>query len=133
VVYPKDPKRRLEVLWQNEPARSDTALIVVSGQSQWSGPKGLRLGLPLAAVEKINGKPFRISGFDQDNGGSALDWEGGALANITGGCQVGMRFARGKVSESALAAAMGKEFTSADPGMRGAKPVVAEIIFGYPQ
>src|SRR5438270_19403 len=32
IVFAKDPKRRLEVLWQNEAARTDTSLIVITGQ-----------------------------------------------------------------------------------------------------
>lgn len=134
VIFPKDPKRRLEVLWQNEAARADTALIVIGGQSQWAGPKGLRLGLALAAIEKLNGKPFKLSGYDQDNGGSVIDWNGGALAVLPGDCKVSVRFARdSKASEQALDAAMGKEFVSSDAAMRAVKPTVAEIIVGYPQ
>jgi hypothetical protein len=134
IVYPTDPKRRIEVLWQNEAARTDTSLIVIAGQSQWLGPKGLRLGLALAALEKLNGKPFKLSGFDQQNGGSALDWQGGALAKLPGGCNVGVRLTPDpKAPADALSAAAGPEFLSNDPVMRAAKPTVSEIIFGYPQ
>src|SRR5262249_41233854 len=90
ILFGKDPKRRLEVLWQNEAGRSDIATIAITGQSQWKGPKGLHLGLAIAALEKINGKPFKLSGFDQPDGARALDWMGGALANLPGGCQVGI-------------------------------------------
>src|SRR5215510_11100839 len=41
VLFPKDPKRRLEVWWDNEAARSGTYLIVINGQSTWNAPKGL--------------------------------------------------------------------------------------------
>jgi hypothetical protein len=132
ILYGGDPRRRLEVLWQNEAARSDISLIVITGQSQWSAPKGLRLGLALAALEKLNGKPFRLSGFDQPDGGSALDWQGGALAELPGGCKVGIRLAPDrKATPEALAAAAGKEFLSNDAAMRAAKPVIAEIVLGY--
>ncbi|HKC33800.1 MAG TPA: hypothetical protein VKC16_10080 [Xanthobacteraceae bacterium] len=132
ILYGGDPKRRLEVLWQNEAARSDVSLIVITGQSQWSAPKGLRLGLALAALEKLNGKPFKLSGFDQPDGGSVLDWQGGALAVPPGGCKVGLRLAPDpKAPQGALAAAAGKEFLSTDAAMRAAKPVVAEIVLGY--
>ena len=132
ILYGGDPKRRLEVLWQNEAARSDVSLIVITGQSQWSAPKGLRLGLALAALEKLNGKPFRLSGFDQPDGGSVLDWQGGALAVLPGGCKVGLRLAPDpKAPQGALAAAAGKEFLSTDAAMRAAKPVIAEIVLGY--
>ncbi len=134
ILYAKDPKRRLEVLWQNEAARSDVSLIVITAQSQWGAPKGLRLGLALAALEKLNGKPFKVSGFDQPDGGSVLDWQDGALALLPGGCKVGIKLAPDrKASQDALAAAAGKEFLSNDAAVRAAKPVIAEIILGYPQ
>jgi hypothetical protein len=132
ILFPKDPKRHLEVMWQNEPGRSDTSVIVITGQSTWSGPKGLRLGLTLAALEKLNGKAFRLSGFDQPDGSAVLDWQGGALASLPGGCKVGVRFtADRKAAADALAAAGGKEFGSGDAAMRAVKPTVAEILLGY--
>jgi hypothetical protein len=132
ILFPKDPKRHLEVLWQNEPARSDTSLIVITGQSTWTGPKGLRLGLTLAALEKLNGKAFRLSGFDQPDGSAVLDWQGGALASLPGGCKVGIRLAADrKTAADALAAAGGKERGSNEAAMRAVKPTVAEIILGY--
>jgi hypothetical protein len=132
VLYPKDPKRHLEVLWSNEASRADTRLIVINGQSTWTGPKGLRLGLPIAALEKLNGKPFPIAGFDQDNAGQALDWQGGALEKVPGGCKLGVRVAPdSKASADARSAAAGQSLMSSDAAMRAVKPTVAEIIIGY--
>lgn len=132
ILYGNDPKRRLEVLWQNEAARSDTALIVITGQSQWHAPEGLHLGLALAALEKLNGKPFRVSGFDQPDGSRALDWQAGALASVPGGCQIGVKFKPdSKATPEALKAAVGKEFMSNDAAIRAVKPVIAEIVIGY--
>ncbi|HEY1542040.1 MAG TPA: hypothetical protein VGG01_06500 [Xanthobacteraceae bacterium] len=134
ILFPKDPKRRLEVLWQNEAARSDIATIAITGQSQWKGPKGLRLGLALAALEKLNGKPFKLAGFDQPDGARALDWMGGALANLPGGCQVGLTFLPDrKAPANLVAAAAGKEVLSSDPAVHAVKPTVSEIILGYSQ
>ena len=120
------------MLWDNEAARSTTSLIVITGQSTWTGPKGLRLGLTLAALEKLNGKPFKLSGFDQPEGSAVTDWQGGALASLPGGCKVGIKLAPDKKAAAAApAAAAGKEFLSNDAKVRAAKPTVAEIIFGY--
>jgi hypothetical protein len=47
VLYPKDPRRRLEVWWSN-PNRTGLYLIDIAGKSVWTGPDGLRLGLTLA-------------------------------------------------------------------------------------
>lgn len=132
VLFPGDPRRRLEVLWQNEAGRADTALIVINGQSGWTTPKGLRLGLALAALEKINGKPFQIAGFDQDNAGTVVDWQGGALASLPGGCSVGIRLAPdAKAPETARAAAAGKTILSSEASLRALRPAVAEILIGY--
>jgi hypothetical protein len=131
VVYPQDPKRRLEVLWQDEVTRNNTSLIVITGQSAWTAPKGLHLGLALAAVEKLNGKPFRLMGFD--GGGQVVDWQKGALESLPGGCKVSVRLAPDpKAAPSAIAEATAeKEFLSTDPAMRAARPTVAEILLGY--
>jgi hypothetical protein len=132
VLYPKDPKRHLEVLWNNEASRSGTSLVVINGQSTWTGPKGLRLGLPIAALEKLNGKPFQVAGFDQDNAGSALDWQGGALEKVPGGCKIGIRMtADPKATEEARAAAAGKTLMSNDAVVRAVNPKIAEILIGY--
>jgi hypothetical protein len=132
VLFPNDPKRRLEVLWQNEAARADTSLIVIGGKSQWAGPKNLRLGMTLAALEKANGKPFSLSGLDQNNGGSVLDWKGGAMASLPGGCKVGVRFtADAKAKDAARAAVAGKELNSNDAVLKPAGLTVTEIILGY--
>ena len=93
ILYPNESKRRLEVIWNNDAARTDLSMVVINGQSQWTAPKGLKLGTPLAALEKINGRPFKLSGFDADGSASVLGWEGGALTSLPGGCKVGVRLA----------------------------------------
>ena len=132
VLYPGDPKRRLEILWQNEASRSDTHLIVINGQSTWTGPKGLRLGLTLAALEKLNGKPFKLKGFDHDAAGQVTDWQGGALEKL-GDCRLGLRFsADPKAPQDKRSEASGdKEFVSTDAAMRAVSPKVTEFILGY--
>jgi hypothetical protein len=132
VLFPKDPKRRLEVWWQNQATRSGIYLIVINGQSTWSAPKGLRLGLPLAAVEKLNGKPFKLKGFDKD-GGTVTDWQDGALATMPGGCKAGVKLAPDPKAPQAARdeVAVDREFDSSDAAMRAARPSISEIILGY--
>lgn len=133
VIFPNDPKRRLEVFWRDEDQRMFVRLIAINGRSAWSGPKGLRLGLNLAAVEKINGKPFALSAIDQDGSITVTDWQDGALASLTGDCTVGMRFTIDpKASERARSAASAEEFSSTDKELRAVTPATSEILLGYP-
>ena len=133
IIYPNDPRRRLEVLWHNEAARSDTQLIAINGRSQWVAPRGLKLGLPITTIEKANGRPFKLSKFGADGGASVLGWEGGALSTLPGGCKVGIRLiADQKASEEARNAVNGDgELLSNDASLRAVKPTVAEILIGY--
>lgn len=135
VIYPDEPRRRVEVVWHDEKSRSRPASISVGFKSQWRTVRGLHIGSELAEVEKINGKPFKLSGFDWDYGGRVSDWMGGALAKIPGGCTFVLAFnpwadapeaERDKVSGD-------KVFLSNDPNMRASKPTVSDIVLSYPE
>jgi hypothetical protein len=133
VLFPNDPKRRLEVWWSNRTARSDIRLIIIGGQSTWTAPGGMRIGQSLDQVEKLNHKPFKLKGFDKDRIATVSDWDGGALAALVGDCKAGLSLRAGpKTSADATSAlAADKEYSSADPAIRAAKPTVSEILIGY--
>ena len=131
VLFPKDPKRRLEVWWDNEAARSGTYLIVINGQSTWSAPKGLKLGLALAALERLNGKPFKLNGFGKGNEASVSDWQGGALEQLTGGCKVGVSLRADPKAAPAAIEQAAAELASTEAAIKAIKPAVSEIIIGY--
>jgi hypothetical protein len=135
VVYPDEPRRRVEVVWHDEKTRSRPATIRVGFKSKWRTVRGLHIGSELGEVEKLNGKPFKMLGFDWAYSGRVSNWDGGALAAIPGGCDFRLAFeawadapdaARDKVSGD-------KEFLSTDPNMRASRPTVSEIIISYPQ
>jgi hypothetical protein len=133
VLFPKDPKRRLEVWWLNETARAGIYLVVINGQSTWSGPKGVRLGLQLAAIEKLNGKPVKLKGLNKDAIGMISDWQGGTLEQLPGGCRFGISFRPDpKAPADALTAVSGdQELLSTDASVRAVKPTISEILIGY--
>jgi hypothetical protein len=133
VIFPKDPKSRLEVWWSNPAERSGTYLIVINGKSTWTAPGGMRLGLTLAQLEKLNGKPFKVKGFDKTGVATVSDWDGGTLAALSGGCKSGLSLtADPKASADAVGAmAADKEYSSSDPALRSVKPTVSEILIGY--
>jgi hypothetical protein len=135
VIYPDESHRRVEVLWHDDKTRSRPATITVGFKSHWRTVRGLHIGSELTEVEKINGKPFKLLGFDWDYGGRVSSWEGGALTKINGGCEFRLGFdpwadapeaARDKVSGD-------KAFLSTDPNMRASKPTVSDIILTYPE
>jgi hypothetical protein len=133
VLYPNDPKRRLEVWWSNPAERSGTYLIDIDGKSTWTAPGGMKLGLTLAQLEKLNKKPFKLKGFDKNGIATVSDWDGGALASLPGSCKSGVNLtADPKASPDAISALTAdKDYNSTDPAMRAVKPTVSEILIGY--
>jgi hypothetical protein len=133
VLFPNEPKSRLELWWSDPAARSDIHLIVIGGQSTWTAPGGMRLGQTLEQVEKLNHKPFKLKGFDKDRIATVSDWDGGALATLAGGCNTGLSLrADPKASAGAISGLSAeKEYSSSDPAIRAAKPTVSEILIGY--
>jgi hypothetical protein len=129
VLFPKDPKRRLEVWWSN-PNRTGTYLIDIAGKSTWTGPAGLRLGLTLEQLEKLNHKPFKLKGFDKDNIAAISSWDDGALAKLPGGCKANVNL-HAAAKNGATELPEKDEYSSDDPALRALKPTVAEILIGY--
>ena len=128
VLFPKDPRKRLEVWWSN-PNRTGTYLIDIAGQSTWTGPDGLRLGLTLEQLQKLNKKPFKVKGFDSNQLATVSDWDGGALGSLAGGCKAGVTVHVAKKGDAELPS--NQEFTSDDATLRALKPAVSEILIGY--
>ncbi len=136
VLFPKNAQRRIELIWADEKKRKGLATLSLSPESAWIAPNGVRIGMSLAEVEKLNGRAFTLSGFDWDYGGYVTDWKGGALgAAIPGGCTVHVRFTvpddapEGPASE----VAGDREFPSSDKNMRAVKPIVGSLGFGFPR
>jgi hypothetical protein len=128
-LFPNDPRRRLEVWWSN-PNRTGTYLIDIAGKSVWTAPLGLRLGLTLEQLEKLNHKPFKMKGFDQNDVASVSSWDGGALASLEGGCKAGVTM-HSNASAAASELPAKDEYSSNDPALRALKPTVSEILIGY--
>lgn len=133
VLFPNDPKRRLEVTWRDTAGRRRPASVVVEGQSTWRA-RSFRLGDPLTQVEKANGKPFRLAGFGGEAGGAARDWQGGKLDKLSGGCVLGMRFAPDpRAPADARAKVATGDLVSGNPDVKAVKPTIVELILAYPE
>lgn len=77
VVFDKDPKRRMEITWAPNKRVGD---VTIGGSSSvWHTQSGIRLGTSLAELQRLNGKPFKFSGFEWDLGGRIQSWQGGKL------------------------------------------------------
>lgn len=130
VLWPRDPARRLELYLSEDRALRITG-VGVQGKSRWQ-VGGLRLGDGIAKVQQINGKPFKLSGFDWDYGGYANDMQRGKLETLPGGCNLSIRFEPSVNTNYPEGISGEVTLSSADPKVRAVKPVVDELSTGWP-
>lgn len=129
VVFARDKARRLEIFWRDAKRRRGLAELRTVPGSRWRMPQGVALGQSLAEVETLNGKPFLLSGFGWDYGGTTTDWQGGALGKQDGGCRLMLRFEQRKTTDADIDGE--RDFSSDDKGMRSAEPAVEEISLRF--
>ena len=131
VVFPRDKTRRIEVLWRDDRRRRNPAEIRLGVASTWQTAQGIRRGTPLAEVEALNGRPFRLYGFGFDYGGMVIDWNGGRLAARENGCTLSLRFTMRENADNAAVYVGEQGFSSDDAGMQKAAPVVDALSLEY--
>jgi hypothetical protein len=127
VIFPGTPSA-IEILWSGERPEQ---LRVAPGGTAVRSYQGIALGMDLAAIERINGRPFEMTGFDWDYAGTVTSWRGGTLDQVTGGaCRLLLRFEPppGTEDESLMGDRM---FRSDDPRMRALNPRVYAIVLLY--
>lgn len=94
VIFDNDPTKRAVFFWGDNKARSKLSSILIEAPSRWAGPGGLRNGLPLKELEKLNGGSFSMVAFGGVNGGNVSGLKG-PFANVAGGCTLAPRFEPG--------------------------------------
>lgn len=133
ILFENDPVKQITVTWRDQSARNGVSSVTASAPSTWVGPGGIRNGLPLKQVEKLNGGAFSINGFESNGGGLASGFKG-QLASPPGGCILSIRFEPGIANPlpKTFAAIVGdRKIPTSDRLMRRAKPMVSEWSVSY--
>jgi hypothetical protein len=86
VVMTSDSSAALAITWDREhPATIHICFETQAGPCRWRTASGIRIGLPIRELEKLNGKGFQVSGFAQDQG-RVFSWRKGALEEDPAAC-----------------------------------------------
>ena len=138
VLYPDDASRRAYLYFQDEKTLHGLHMVrIIDPNSMWTVDPGIRIGMPLPELLRINGKPIKFTGFDWDYGGGVSDWNDGALAPRDGEMTRRMvrmdlpQQARGDTPHEDLPIGDG-EFASDDPRFADLQAVVSEIGMSFP-
>lgn len=119
VVFPNSEKE-LVLLWSEEDFEHLHEVQIHNSESPWKTETGLQVGQSLKEVEAINEKPFTLSGWGWDYGGTTTSWNQGAISDlITVVFEEPERFHRDLEGD--------KSFPSDNTRMRRANPTLARM------
>lgn len=139
VVYPNDPLRMIEIIWKDAGRRRYPQRIQLTGErSVWTTRHGISLGTSLKELERINGRPFVLTGFGWDYEGTVVSWGGGRLEREfeRGGRTVLLRLGdqtdKRVAVEDAGSVAGDRDFPSNNRAMQQINPKVYQLIIEFP-
>ena len=126
----------VEVFWQKPRRGGALRLVRTRGnQGSWETPLGLRVGLDLRTIERINRRPFRLAGFGFDYAGTVTSWEGGHLEEPPSApCRVWARLSPDHPSDDVelereyLRVRGDKIFSSGHPSMQLLNPKIRVLL-----
>lgn len=139
VVFPDDPARRIEILWDDPETQSGIANVLLYEGTTWrvAVADGLTIGIgdTLEDLELVNGAPFSLQGFGWDYGGYAFSFENGRIGTVPGGClaQPRLDMSRTADPDATLPVSGEQVLSSDDPAVRAVAPFVWQLSLGWPQ
>jgi hypothetical protein len=138
VLFPKDPQRKVEIVWRDAEKKTMPSSMTISGDSsKWKTEHGISLGTRLSELERLNGRPFRLTGFNWDYSGTVTSWEEGLLEeDLQSSGRVILRLGdaanTGLTEEESREVEGDGEFSSRHPVMQKLNPSVYEIVWVFP-
>ena len=134
LIFPGS-QAELQVFWHDPETPQSLRKVRVQGnKGAWQTPHGLKLGLDLQSIEAINRRPFRLTGFGYDYGGTVMSWENGDLgASSSESCRLIVRLAAHFSSDSTEVilkhgSVIGSgRFSSGHPTMQLLNPKIHEL------
>ncbi|HVP55942.1 MAG TPA: hypothetical protein VMU45_13200 [Candidatus Eisenbacteria bacterium] len=87
VVFPGDASASLAVTWDREHVSTiHICYATQTGPCRWRTASGVRIGLPIRELEKLNGKAFKMAGYGFDGQGTVTSWRNGLLEENPAAC-----------------------------------------------
>ena len=136
VLFPKERRRSIEIVWKDPDGKTRPEFVTIRGcVSDWKAAHNISLGMSLKRLEKLNGRPFHLVGFDWDYSGTITSWDEGLLAPELNGGQgrviLRLSCSGDKTTPQEYSKVIGdRDFSSRHPVMQKMNPTVGEDRLG---
>ncbi len=144
----KNTANQAQILWADKrrfalpesvlirPARDEDNNLLPGPAPKWVTSTGLKIGMSLRNVEKLNSRAFTLYGFGWDYGGLSAGWRGGRLEQKDGKTFIGLGFGvpdpLSRVQVKLYESLMGdQEFLSDNPAMQQLNPTVQTLTISF--
>lgn len=78
VLYPNS-NNEIMIYWQNADFTKIRQVVITKPGGDWHTGQGIHIGTSIEEVNRINGRPFELMGFDWEYSGTTLNWQSGHL------------------------------------------------------
>ena len=132
-IFPEDPKKKIEIIWKKK-EKNPSRIQITGKESLWKTRDGISLGTTLKHLEKLNGKPFVLTGFGWDYAGTIISWNDGNLEKSKGLLMLRLDDSEAsKLSAKEQTSVAGdKEFPSSNQVMQKINPEVYQMVITFP-
>ena len=72
----------MTVYWSTAKRSRITQIVLRSPDAKWRTSDGIRVGMPVSELARLNGAPLTFSGFGWEFGGMIEEWHGGKLEKM---------------------------------------------------
>jgi hypothetical protein len=137
ILFPDRADARLEIAWQDgESKRWPAWMAARDPAKRWRTPNGIAIGVDLQELQRANGRPFRLAGFQTELEGRVLSWANGRLAlaaSATCDINVHLQPHWDGTEDFALVRQVrsGREYSSAHPAMQALNPRVVRVSLSF--
>jgi len=148
LLFPSDPERSIEILWNDIQTKPEPSRLTIRGnKSRWKSLHDISLGTTLKQLERLNGRPFHMSGYGWDYSGTVLSWDKGTLTRDLGefdpqGVEHGRIILRLNcdtsstkplTQEEGMQVVGDRDFSSSHPLLQKMNPCVSEMVWVFPE
>jgi hypothetical protein len=134
-LFPKDPERRIEILWKDPDTKTAPESADVLGKkSRWHAVHSITLGTSVSELERLNGRPFRLTLTNDgtDMAEELISWRGGSLEKeFQGGRRIILKLEWTPAKGTKRKAPHDIETNSSDPVWRAQNPHVSRISWFF--
>ena len=127
VVFGQDTSAALAITWDREHVSTiHICFGTQTGPCRWRTASGIRIGLPIQELQKLNEKPFQVGGRGSDAPGAVVNWRKGMLEEDPTAC--GHLVVKLSPAADVAGRSMSKQEANSYKDLQGEKPYSSNFI-----